>query len=244
MIDRENVDETRFGFEAAKAAVAKAEADVGVAERGSQVAQKAHDYAWTRCCSTPRFVAPFDGVVTQRNVNDGDFVQPVVGRKGEALFVVEQVDPVRVFVNVPEVEAVWVRDGAAASVRSQSRPGQEFQGTVTRTARSLNPTTRTLAHRGRLCRTPRGSCRPACTSTSRSRVEHRDVWTLPASAVVTEEERELLLPAGERQGRPHPPPAPAETRRRRGPEKTVETGQARRGDSVGGLHRGRGGHHQ
>src|SRR5207248_2894488 len=88
--------------------------------------------------------APFDGVVTQRNVSTGDLVEPPGGRKGEALFVVDQVDPVRVVVNVPEVEAVWVRDGAAAHIRGQGLRGHKISGTVTRTARALHPATRTL----------------------------------------------------------------------------------------------------
>src|SRR5262245_53186825 len=64
--------------------------------------------------------------------------------KGEPLFVVEKVDPVRVFVNVQELEAVWVRDGDTALIRPQSLPGQQFKGKVTRTSGALHPQNRTL----------------------------------------------------------------------------------------------------
>ena len=50
-----------------------------------------------------RIVAPFDGVVTRRNVSEGDFVQPAgTGSKAQPLYIVQQIDPVRVCVNVPE----------------------------------------------------------------------------------------------------------------------------------------------
>jgi HlyD family secretion protein len=183
MLDQENVEEARLGFEASKAGMAKAEADVGVAEARLQVARKIHDYTQTLLQYT-KIRAPFDGVVTQRTINEGDFVQPVVGRKGDALFVVEQVDPVRVFIDVPEMEAVWLRDGAAASVRSQSLPGQEFRGTVTRTSRSLNPSTRTLRTEVDLPN-PKGTLPPGLYVDVTITVENQNVWTLPVSAAVT-----------------------------------------------------------
>jgi multidrug efflux pump subunit AcrA (membrane-fusion protein) len=123
VLDQENVEEARLGFEAARAGLAKAKADEGVAEKRLEVTRKASDYSQTLLKYT-KILAPFDGVVTQRNINERDFVQPAAGRKGEALFVVDQVDPVRVFIDVPEVEAVWLREGATASVRCQSLRGR------------------------------------------------------------------------------------------------------------------------
>jgi RND family efflux transporter MFP subunit len=187
VIAKEVVDEARLTFESAEAGVAKAQADVGVAEARLKVARKAREYAQTLLQYT-QILAPFDGVVTQRKINDGDFVQPATGRKGEALFVVEQVDPVRVFVNVPDLEAVWVRDGAAVSVRSQALPGQEFKGTVARNARSLDPTNHTLRTEIDLPNAA-GKLLPGMYVDVTITVEHRDVWTLPQSAVVTEEDQ-------------------------------------------------------
>jgi RND family efflux transporter MFP subunit len=186
VLDQESVEEARLGFEASKAGMATAEADVSVAEARLQVARKVHDHTQTLLQYT-KIRAPFDGVVTQRTLNEGDFVQPVLGRKGDALFVVEQVDPVRVFIDVPELEAVWLRDGAAASVRSQSLHGQEFRGTVTRTSRSLNPSTRTLRTEVDLPN-PKGKLPPGLYVDVTITVEHQDVWTLPESAVVTGED--------------------------------------------------------
>jgi RND family efflux transporter MFP subunit len=187
VVTREVVDEARLSFQAAEAGVAKANADVGVAQARLQVALKVHEYAQTLLRYT-KIVAPFDGVVTRRKVNDGDFVQPAAGGKGEALFVVDQVDPVRVFVHVPEPEAVWVRGGDAATVRSPGLRGQEFRGTVTRDARSLDPENRTLRTEIDLPN-PEGLLLPGMYVDVTITVEHRDVWTLPESAVVDEEDQ-------------------------------------------------------
>jgi RND family efflux transporter MFP subunit len=181
----ENVEEARLGYETSKAALEKAKADVGVAEARLPVAQKARDYAQTLLRYT-KIPAPFNGVVTKRHINEGDYVQPE-GRKGEALFVVDQVDPVRVFVNVPEAEAVWVRKQDEATVRSQVFPGQPFKGTVTRTARSLDPTTRTLRTEVDLPN-PEGKLLPGMYVDVTITPERRNVWALPESAVVVTEE--------------------------------------------------------
>src|SRR5262249_16477266 len=132
--------------------------------------------------------APFDGVVTKRHINDGDLVQPPTGRKGEALFVVDQVDPVRVFVNVPEVEAVWVRDKDEALVPTQRPSGHEFKGNVTRTARALAPTTRTLRTEIDLAN-PERKLLPGMYVDVTITPQRRNVWTLPASAVVVTQEQ-------------------------------------------------------
>lgn len=195
VLDQENVEEARLGFEAAKAGLAKAKADEGVAERRLEVARKASDYAQTILKYT-KILAPFDGVVTQRNINERDFVQPVAGRKGEALFVVEQVDPVRVFIDVPEVEAVWLREGATASVRCQSLPGQEFRGSVTRTSWNLNPATH-ATHRDR----PAESRGAAAARTVRRCHDYRGTSErLDPTRIDGSDEggRDFLLPAGER----------------------------------------------
>jgi HlyD family secretion protein len=151
------------------------------------MAQKARDYTGT-LLQYAQIRAPFDGVVTQRTISEGDFIQPTVGKKGEAIFVVDQVDPVRVFLNVPEVEAVWIRDGAAATVRNQSLPGREFNGVVTRTARSLNPSTRTLRTEIDL-ENHKGELMPGMYVDVTVIVEHKNVWTLPAGAIVMEGEQ-------------------------------------------------------
>jgi multidrug efflux pump subunit AcrA (membrane-fusion protein) len=184
VLDKEQVDESRFSFEAAQAAVAKAEADVNVAKARLEVAKADRDHVQTLLQYT-KVRAPFDGIVTgRRRINVGDFVQPASASKGESLFVVESIQPVRVFVNVQELEAAWVRDGDVAVIRVQSLHGQQVRGTVTRRSKSLHPVNRTLStqidlpnHDGKLL--------PGMFVNATIIAERKSVWALPANAVVT-----------------------------------------------------------
>jgi len=185
VVGREDVAETHLGYKASLATVEKARADVTAAEANVEVARANRQFSWTML-QYARVVAPFDGVVTQRNVNLGDFVQPAgTGTKGQPLFVVSQVDPVRVFINVPGSDAPWVRDGDPVSLRLQGAGGERFEGKVTRTARSLDPQARTLRTEIDLPN-PEGKLMPGTYVQARITVKHADVWTLPRAAVVTE----------------------------------------------------------
>jgi HlyD family secretion protein len=191
VLDKENVDDSRLAFETAQAAVAKAQADVDVAKARLEVAKADRDHVQTLLQYT-KIRAPFDGVVTHRNVNTDTFVQPGDG-KGEALFVVERVDPVRVFVYVQELETVWVRDGETALFHPQSLPGQQFKGTVTRSSGAIDPKNRTLRTEIDLPNPvgPDGKrkLQPGMYGKVTIIAEHKNVWTLPVAAVVTQGEQ-------------------------------------------------------
>ncbi len=188
VLDKDQREEYRLGFEAAQAAVVKAQADVDTARARKDVAEadQLHLEALLRYTVIK---APFDGIITgRRSINTGDFVQPAAASKGESLFVVEQIQPVRVFVNVPEVEAVWVRDGDVALVRVQAFPELPFKGTVTRVSKSLHPQARTLRTEIDLPNRDE-KLLPGMFVNATIVVEHKDVWTLPATAVVTQGDR-------------------------------------------------------
>ncbi|HEY4969157.1 MAG TPA: efflux RND transporter periplasmic adaptor subunit [Steroidobacteraceae bacterium] len=91
-----------------------------------------------------RVVAPFDGVVTRRNVDVGDLVNAGNGGTGQALFAVAQVDPLRLYVYVPQIYARQIKIGDAVTVTLAERVGQQFQGTIARTARAIDAATRTM----------------------------------------------------------------------------------------------------
>jgi RND family efflux transporter MFP subunit len=183
-LDKENIEEARLGYQAAQAGLDKAQADVAMAEAQVEVATANRDYA-KAMLDYARLPAPFDGVVTQRNVNDNDFVQPAgVAGKGQPLFVVSQLDPVRVFVNVPGADAPWVKDGDAVTLQLQGAGGELLRGKVTRNARSLDPQSRTLRTEIDLPN-PQGRLLPGMYVQATILIEHPNAWTLPASAVVT-----------------------------------------------------------
>ena len=88
-------------------------------------------------------VAPFDGVITQRNVDVGSLVQgDVTG--GTFIFEMQQKDVIRVWVYVPQDAAFGVAPGVDAIVRVPELPNREFNGKVTRIADAQQSGTRTL----------------------------------------------------------------------------------------------------
>jgi multidrug efflux pump subunit AcrA (membrane-fusion protein) len=209
VISREVLDESRLGVEAAKAAVAEVEArvksaeatrvesaakaakaktDIGVAEARLQVAQ-ADERRVAALVGYAQLRAPFAGKVTWRKVDPGHLLSVGgAGGKGEPVFVVERTDPVRVFVDVPENDAVLVTDGTPAVVRVQALKGEEFPGKVTRSAWSLDPKARTLRTEIDVPN-PAGRLRPGMYANSTITVEHTDVLAVPASAVLTKGEQ-------------------------------------------------------
>jgi RND family efflux transporter MFP subunit len=86
--------------------------------------------------------APFSGVLTKRNVDPGALIN--ASGTGKELFDIARVDPLRVYVNVPQAYAPAIKNGMEAWVTLQELPGQKFKGTVARTAESIDPITRTL----------------------------------------------------------------------------------------------------
>jgi RND family efflux transporter MFP subunit len=204
LLDRESIDETRHGAEAAAAGVqevgakvesaeanrdsskaqwAKAQADVRVARAKLKVATRNQEHVQALLKYT-RLTAPFDGVVTQRDADTGHLVQPATAGKGGALFVVERRDLMRIRVDVPESDADWVARDAQAVVRIQALGGCEFPGKVARTSYSLDPTARTLMAEIEL-KNPKDQLRPGMYAYATITVELPAGLTIPSSAVQT-----------------------------------------------------------
>ena len=91
-----------------------------------------------------QIVAPFTGKVTTRNIDVGTLVTAGTGNSGTPLFNMVQSDPLRVYVFVPQTNAASMREGLKAKILVQERPGQDFEGTVTRTAGALDPQSRSM----------------------------------------------------------------------------------------------------
>jgi RND family efflux transporter MFP subunit len=89
-------------------------------------------------------LAPFDGRITQRNIDVGSLVIAGGAAGSLPLFRIEAIDPIRVFVQVPQAFAPSVKDGEATTVSVRELPGRVFDGRVTRTAGTLDPALRTL----------------------------------------------------------------------------------------------------
>lgn len=84
--------------------------------------------------------APFDGVITVRNVDSG----ALVNEGSTLLFRIAQTGALRTYVNLPQSEAESVKVGQRANISIAELPGRKFAGVVTRTSNALDPATRTL----------------------------------------------------------------------------------------------------
>jgi RND family efflux transporter MFP subunit len=128
-VTQQDLDERQSAYNQAAANLAAAEANVGRLRKLQGFNQ---------------VVAPFDGVVTRRNVDVGDLVNAGNGGTGQALFAVAQVDPLRLYVYVPQVYARQIKVGDAVTVTLAERAGEQYQGTIARTARAIDTATRTM----------------------------------------------------------------------------------------------------
>jgi RND family efflux transporter MFP subunit len=91
-----------------------------------------------------RIYAPFDGVITARNVDIGVLVTAGSSTPGRELFHMTAIHTLRVFVAVPEVASRAARPGSPAILTLDEFPGQSFQGTLVRTANAIDLASRTL----------------------------------------------------------------------------------------------------
>jgi RND family efflux transporter MFP subunit len=93
--------------------------------------------------SFKRIVAPFAGVVTQRNVDVGDLIDAGSGAS-RALFAMAQSDPLRVYVQLPQAYAQNVKQGQDVIVTQAELPGQQFHGSIAHISGAIDVPTRSL----------------------------------------------------------------------------------------------------
>jgi RND family efflux transporter MFP subunit len=130
------IDEQRASVQTSKASVVAAQASVGVNEASVQM--------YTDLQGFEKIVAPFAGVITARNVDPGALVTADNPSATRELFHLMQTDPLRVFVDVPQVFSTGIKVGQTADVYRPEEPSKVFHGKVSRTANALDPNTRTL----------------------------------------------------------------------------------------------------
>jgi len=128
-VAQQETDEKASGYTQGEAALASATANV---RRLEQLESFKHIYA------------PFSGTVTRRNTDIGALINAGNSGSNQELFVIAQLDPIRVYVAVPELYASAVRPGLNATIELPAYPGQRFTGKVARTAEAIDPATRTL----------------------------------------------------------------------------------------------------
>jgi RND family efflux transporter MFP subunit len=89
--------------------------------------------------------APFDGVITARNIDIGSLIQEGDSNSPHAeLFHMDSTDKLRLYVPVPEVYAYTVHNGDKLEVTSDAAPNEKFTGTIVRNADAIDTSSRTL----------------------------------------------------------------------------------------------------
>jgi RND family efflux transporter MFP subunit len=205
VLDQQSLDEVRKQFQsaaagrdelAARVASADAARREAVAKRGRAAADLAAAEARAKVAAADRervavllgyrkVTAPFAGFVTVRHVHTGHFLMS--GGRPEPLVTVARLDPVRVFVDVPEAAAAQADPGTPATVRIPGLGNKEFAGTVTRTARVLAADTRTLRTEIDLPN-PNGELRPGLYAVARIQATTPDALVVPSAAVLFADE--------------------------------------------------------
>jgi RND family efflux transporter MFP subunit len=164
-------------YDEAKANANIAAADVDLAVATAAQIRTMLDYT--------RIVAPFDGVVSRRLVNRGDFVQAASSGITTPLFTVQRVDIIRVFCNVPETDVSSLRVGLQANIRPYGWE-KPITGKVTRFEGRLDPQTRNMRTEIDVPN-PGGRLYPGMyAQVSLDTDLHHNALTLPSSAVGTD----------------------------------------------------------
>jgi RND family efflux transporter MFP subunit len=134
-VTQQQGDTDRLNLKAQDAAVAVAQANIKAQTAQIAVLHQQKDYQ--------SVIAPFDGVITARNVDVGSLVQ-ADATSGTFLFTLMQSDTLRIQLYVPQDEAFGIGPSVDAVIRVPELPGRDFPGKVTRIADALQPGTRTL----------------------------------------------------------------------------------------------------
>jgi RND family efflux transporter MFP subunit len=131
-VTQRTVESQRLTVEAQRSSVEALLKEKSVAEAAVGVVKEMEQYL--------RITAPFEGVITERNVHPGSLVGP----SGVPILKIEQVSKLRLIVPVPEAYVGSITRGARVTFKVAAFPDQDFQGIVTRPAYSLDVKTRSM----------------------------------------------------------------------------------------------------
>ena len=129
-VSTQESEEKAGDFEARKAQVQAAEANLG---------------RYLALKSFSRITAPFDGVVTARRTDIGALVNAGAGATANSeLFDVAQINPLRLYVRVPQVDSAEIRPGVTATLSVPELPGRSFPARLDTTANAIADASGTL----------------------------------------------------------------------------------------------------
>jgi RND family efflux transporter MFP subunit len=132
--------------------------------------------------------APFSGIVGARNLEKtarGALIDAGSRQPDGWLYKINLINPLRVYISVPQAYMTMVRKGTESEIRIREFPGRTFKGTVSRTSQTLDPASRTLLTEVQIPN-PKGELYPGLYAEATLRLaESIAPVTLPGSAVLT-----------------------------------------------------------
>jgi RND family efflux transporter MFP subunit len=142
-VARQEADQKEADFAVALAQVERAKASIATAQETVR-ANESNLRRLEEMKAFARVTAPFDGVVTSRNVDIGTLVNSGNGGAAKELFHMAQIQVLRIFVNVPQSYVASIHPGQSAELHVQELPGQVFSAKVTRIANALDVNSRAM----------------------------------------------------------------------------------------------------
>ena len=137
VVSEQEREEKHADFDSASANLRAAEADVTL--------DQARVNQYTALSQFKKVTAPFDGLITQRDIDIGNLVTAGSTSATTPLYVMQQNDPMRIFVDVPQRAATdLMRERVPVEVQTPGGEGRVYPGSVTRTSGAINAQARTL----------------------------------------------------------------------------------------------------
>lgn len=158
VVSHQDTDDKQAAFDARQADVEVAQANIRARQAAIKAQQSAIDSKQSNfngrqanvqrlveLQSYQKVVAPYDGIITARNVEVGALINASGGTATNAgLYRIARLDTIRIFINVPQTYVAAMRPGLPAEVMVKELPQKVFTGNVIGTSNSIDPATRTL----------------------------------------------------------------------------------------------------
>ena len=135
-VSQQEADEKRLALAAREADVESARATIKAPEANVKRLEELQSFK--------QILAPFDGVITSRNVEVGTLVSEGSGAAARELFRMVQIQTLRFHVPVPESFVTAIKGGMEAKLTFDAHPGKTFAGQVSRTSNAVDPGSRTM----------------------------------------------------------------------------------------------------
>jgi RND family efflux transporter MFP subunit len=190
LVAQQDVDNFQAAYDGSRADVAAAQANIDALAASANAAQAnvtASEANLRRLADLQSYQAlraPFAGIVTVRNVDQGSLISSGSATNATPAFRVAQIDSLRVFVNVPQTFVSSISPGLSTDTVVRELPNRVFKASVYSTAEALDPASRTLLTEIRM-RNEGGVLRPGMYADVKFHMTRSDPpFLLPSTAVI------------------------------------------------------------